>query len=315
MKSLLLTSILVSLALQRPAVAGIQPPWPGELSAPTLDRGYNFTVPGVENAPDLHGNPVGAKLVLFIGGNQFMVLPPLIRAFEARNPALRGKIFYETLPPGILQRQMAHGDRLTVGALTLHLRPDVFEAGLKKVQGMVSDGTLVGEPVAYGRNDLVLMVRKGNPKHILNLQDLGRPGVRISMPNPAWEGVARQIEASYRKAGGQALVQRIMREKVANGQTILTEIHHRQTPLNLLLGRADAGVTWRSEALFQEAIGNPISLVNMPASQDTWATYAAAQVQGAPHPTAARRWLAFLTTPQAQDIYAASGFQAVHKAP
>ncbi len=25
------------------------------------------------------------------------------------------------------------------------------------------------------------------------------------MPNPAWDGIARQIKASYRKAGGKAL--------------------------------------------------------------------------------------------------------------
>lgn len=315
MKALILAALLSGLAFQAPAMAGVQPPWPGELEAPTLDRGYNFTVPGIENAPDLHGDPGDAKLVLFIGGNQFMVLPALVRAFERRNPDLRGHIFYETLPPGILQRQMGHGDRLTVGSLTLQLRPDVYEAGLKKVQGMVRDGSLVGRPVAYSRNDLVLMVRKGNPKHIETLEDLGRPGVRVSMPNPAWEGVARQIEASYRKAGGRALVQRIMQQKVTNGETLLTEIHHRQTPLNLMLGRADAGVTWRSEALYQAAIGNPISLVNLPASQDTWAIYAAAQVQGAPHPAAARRWLAFLTTPQAQAIYSASGFQQAPRRP
>jgi ABC-type sulfate transport system substrate-binding protein len=46
---------------------------------------------------------------------------------------------------------------------------------------------------------------KGNPKHIHNLNDLGKPGVRVSMPNPDWERIAKRIEEAYSKAGGDAL--------------------------------------------------------------------------------------------------------------
>ena len=39
--------------------------------------------------------------------------------------------------------------------------------------------------------------------------------------------------------------------------TVLTRIHHRQTPLLLMQGLGQAGVTWRSEAIFQERQGHP----------------------------------------------------------
>ena len=43
----------------------------------------------------------------------------------------------------------------------------------------------------------------------------------------------------------------------------------------------DAGVTWKSEAIFQEQIGNPISYVDIPDAQNTTTIYAGAEVGGA----------------------------------
>ena len=99
-------------------------------------KGYAFQVGSIDDVPDLDGNPADASLVLFIGGNQFFVLPRLIAGFEARHPELRGHIFYETLPPGILRRQMANDNTLTLGNLTLHVVPDAYEAGAQVVDGM-----------------------------------------------------------------------------------------------------------------------------------------------------------------------------------
>ncbi|MGH9437962.1 MAG: substrate-binding domain-containing protein, partial [Terriglobia bacterium] len=174
-----------------------------------MEKGYVFEVPGVDNVPDLHGNPAGAKLVLFIGGNQFMVLPKLVTAFVEEHPEFAGAIFYETLPPGILLKQMQNNDTLTLGNLTLTVHPDVYEAGAVKLEALKSQHA-VKSYVTYATNELAIMVRKGNPKNIQSLNDLGRDDVRLSMPNPDWEGVARLIENSLRKAGGEALIQKVM---------------------------------------------------------------------------------------------------------
>lgn len=61
--------------------------------------------------------------MLFIGGNQFFVLPKLVAAFEQQYPALKGHIFYETLPPSILRRQIAANNTITLGNLTLQVGP------------------------------------------------------------------------------------------------------------------------------------------------------------------------------------------------
>ncbi len=285
------------------------PPWSKGANAPAAEKGFVFHVADIDNVPDLHGNPANAQLVLFIGGNQFFVLPQLVAAFERLHPELKGRIFYETLPPGILRRQIAANGAITLGNLTIQVKPDVYEAGLRAVSEMQKNG-LVDDVVQYATNNLEIMIRAGNPKQIRSLKDLGRPDLRLSMPNPEWEGVARQIKASLRKAGGDALEKAVYEEKAANGTTRLTEIHHRQTPMRILSGTADAGVTWASEVRFQQSIGNPIEGVPIPAAQNTTAVYAGAVMNDAPHATTAAQWLAFLRSSEAQAIYRQFGFKA-----
>ncbi len=294
-------------AVRTDAAQRAYPPWSGGRNNPAGNKGYVFEVPEVDNVPDLHGNPGGAGLVLFIAGNQFMVLPKLVEAFEAEHSELKGKIYYETLPPGILLHQMENQNTLTIGNLTLTVQPDVFEAGARRVAALETQGK-VCNVVRYATNDLAIMVRKGNPKHIRSLRDLGRPDVRVSMPNPEWEGVARLIEQSIRKAGGDSLVRQIMVAKRQQGTTFLTHIHHRQTPMRIVQGLSDAGVTWQSEVKFQESIGNPISGVEIPARDNATGIYAAGVLADAPHRKAAEEWVKFLKSTKAQSIYRSYGF-------
>ena len=259
--------------------------------------------------PDFHGSVNDPKLVIYVGGNYYFAMAPLVAAFERSYPVYKGRIFYVTIPPGLLAQAMAQRDTFTSGNMTFTAHPDVYAAGKKKVQALVAAGRLVGPSIAYATNDLTIMVPKGNSGKIRSLTDLGRPGIRIVMPNPAFEGVVRQIKSSLKKAGGDALVRAVYATKVANGETILTHIHHRQTPLFLMQGLGVAGVTWKSEAVFQEQSGHPIANVDIPAGNNTIAVYGAALVRNAPHPQAGRAWLAFLQTPAALRIFERYGFK------
>ncbi len=292
------------------AFAQKTPPWSKGANDPAINKGYVFHVPDVDNIPDLHGNPMGAKLVIFIGGNQFFVLPQLIAGFVAKHPELKGKIYYETLPPGILRKQIAADGTLTLGNFTLQVKPDVYEAGARVLKQMESAGK-VEHVVEYATNNLEIMVPKGNPQHITGLKDLSNPALRLSMPNPEWEGVANQIGEALRRAGGDELFQAVYKEKVSDGKTVLTEIHHRQTPMSILAGQADAGVTWASEVRFQEKIGNPIAGVEIPADQNQTAVYAGGVVKGAAHAEVAREWLEYLKSDEAQGYYHQFGFHSL----
>jgi ABC-type molybdate transport system substrate-binding protein len=236
-------------------------------------------------------------------------MAPLVAAFEQQHPEFKGKIYWETLPPGLLEKQIEADGTVTSGNMTWTAKPDAYFAGLKKVQSLIDQGVLTGPAVSYVTNSLTIMVPAGNPGHVNGLPDLARSDLRLAMPNPEFEGIARQIEASLKKAGGDALETTVYKTKVADGGTVLTQIHHRQTPLFLMQGRAQAGVTWQSEALFQKQIGNPITHVDIPPAQNATAIYAGAEVKGAAHPEAARLWLSFVRSPTALSIFERYGFK------
>lgn len=73
--------------------------------------------------------------------------------------------------------------------------------------------------------------------------------------------------------------------------------------------RADAGVVWKSEAIFQEQAGHPVGHVDIPSAQNTTAIYAGALVRDAAHAGAARKWLAFIRSPAALEIFERYGFR------
>jgi molybdate transport system substrate-binding protein len=299
-------------AVKKPAAdvqESVFPPWQHGANNDAIDRGLGFTVPKADDLADFHGDLDAPKLVLYVGGNYFFAMAPLVKAFEAEHPKYKGHVYWETLPPGLLAKQLEVGGRVTVGNMTWTVKPDAYLAGLKKVNGLIDQGVLVGPATPYATNDLTIMVPKDNPAHVRSLADLGKPGIRLAMPNPEFEGVARQIKAALTKTGGDALEKMVYDTKVKDGTAILTRIHHRQTPLFMMQGRVDAGVTWQSEAEFQEQDGHPIGHVAIAAADNATAIYAGAEVKDAPHPDAAKAWLNFIHSPEALQIFERYGFK------
>ena len=287
----------------------VYPPWQHGANNPALNKGVEFTVHEADNLADFHGNLNDPLLVIYYGGNSFFTMAPLVKAFEAKFPYYEGRIYFETLPPGLLAKQMANGGTITVGNMTWTVKPDAYFAGLNAVKAQIENGVLTGPPVPYVTNELAIMVAAGNPLHITGLADLARSEVRLAMPNPEFEGVARQIQASLLKAGGEPLKSMVYEQKVKSGSAVLTQIHHRQTPLFIMQGKVDAGVTWQSEVAFQSQAGHPIAAVTIPPEHNTTEIYAGAAVKGAAHSQAARDWLDFIRSPESLRIFASYGFK------
>ncbi|MBL1407868.1 substrate-binding domain-containing protein [Sphingobacterium faecale] len=274
------------------------PPW----NTPPASA-VHFTVPGINNVPDLYGDIVDPQLTIFFAGNQFMVVDDLLAAFKKEYPQYQ-RIFVETLPPGILAKQI-QGGSLTLGNLRITHQPDVYTAGKRTITEMKD---YFSHTQIYCYNNICLMVPEGNPAKITSLNDLAQEHVRIAMPNPLWEGIGEQIQASYKKAGGEALVNKIMKDKVEKGTTYLTKIHHRESPMRILYGDADVAPVWSSEVVYQKIKGHPVDVVEIPDELNSTATYMAAKLKTAPHPKAADDFLKFMETSTAQQIYQKYGF-------
>lgn len=275
------------------------PPW----NTPPASS-INFTVPGINNVPDLYGDIENPQLIVFFAGNQFMCIDDLLAAFKRKHPEIE-RIFVETLPPGILAKQI-EGGSLTLGNLRITAKPDIYAAGKNRIDSMHD---FFIDTISYAYNKLSLMVAAGNPKKIQSLGDLRRKKLNISMPNSAWEGIGRQIENAYRKFGGDELHREIMDNKIKDKSTYLTKIHHRESPLRILYGQSDVAPVWTSEIVYQKMIGHPVDEVSIPPDFNIRSTYVAGQLKNAPHPIEASLFMKFIASEEAKEIYKKYGFE------
>ena len=284
---------------------GYAPPW----SKPMV-TGEPFTIDGIENAPDLHGDVNDPQLVVFFAGNQYMLVNRLLEAFQHKYPKYT-RVYAETLPPGVLVRQINKGG-IVVGNMRISLRPDIYTAGKGRIRALQKKRGWFSKTEDYARNRLAIMTAKGNPDHVTGWASLADPHLKLCMPNPATEGIASHaIIPALRKSGGEKLADAVYRDKVKAGTTLLTHIHHRQTPMMIMGGQCAAGAVWYTEAYFHAHIaGHPLSMVKVPASQNHVVTYTAAAMKNAPHPEAAGAFLAFLVSADGQAIYRHYGFMA-----
>jgi molybdate transport system substrate-binding protein len=261
---------------------------------------------------DLHGLEIAeaADLVLFMAGNQFMVMKEIVSAFQSQYPEIK-KIFYETLPPGLeLKQILAKGARLQDRVLSVY--PDIYSSvNREAMQLLEKEGHIRQKDYhLYLHNRLTLMVPRGNPAKVKSVQDLGRSDVRISQPDPENEDIAHHIMDMYRQAGGAALVDRIMAEKRAEGTTIFTIVHHRETPLRIEKKTVDAGPVWATEAVHAQTTQLAFDVIEPGAGLDQRdkINYYICTLQNAFHPQNAQRFLNFILSPKGQKIYQKYGF-------
>ncbi len=275
------------------------------------DNGEYPVIP-LERGDDLQGMEAAdrAGLILFMAGNQFMALPDLVEAFLFENPGA-DPVAYETLPPGLeLAQILAGGARF--GERLLTGLPDVYTAVSEEaMQTLIRKGLARdGDPFVYLRNRLGIMVAEGNPKAVRGVRDLGREDVRVSQPDPAGEHIALFIEDMYRLAGGEDLVRAVLRDKVDAGTTLWTTVHHRQTPRRILEGGADAGPVWWTEIQRAGSLGLGLEGIDPGPGLDRREViaYYATGLIGGPNPENASRFLQFLRSDAAREVFSRHGF-------
>jgi molybdate transport system substrate-binding protein len=272
----------------------------------------NLPVIPADRADDLHNLEIAdsADLILFMAGNQFMVMKEIVSAFKKEHPDIE-KIFYETLPPGLELKQILSGGALFRGE-RIDVHADIYSSVNEKAMETLKEaGHIVKENYhLYLHNRLTLMVQKENPARIKSVADLGRDSIRISQPDPANEDIAFHIIDMYRQVGGDELVHRIMEKKRAEGTTIFTVVHHRETPLRILKKTVDVGAVWATEAIYAKASGLLFDVVEPGEDFDqrNRINYYICKLKHAPHPENADKFIEFIKSSDARQIYQKYGF-------
>lgn len=253
-----------------------------------------------------------SDLSMYLAGNQFMVMQDLIGAFQKQNPDVK-KIFVETIPPG----QILKGQLLKQGVIAgqkISMTPDLFASVNVNHLNTLHKKKMMDDYMIYLHNKLALEVLEGNPKHIKGPKDLARDDVVVTLPNPLTEGIFKfygskmlKMLGIYEKVTGNAKCKSCWAIK---GKTWFTSRHHRETPLRLLAGKTDVGLVWTTEIIYQRQIGRKIEGVDIPAPYNMGdkVAYAIGALKAGHNQKNAARFLAFLATPEAQDIYAKHGF-------
>ena len=253
-----------------------------------------------------------ADLVMYLAGNQFMVMEELIADFQEKNPDIE-TVYVETIPPGqILNNQLLKQGEID-GQKTA-MNPDIFASvNINHLRKLNGEG-LMDEHAIYIHNKLELMVAEGNPKNIKGVEDLGRDDLVQSHPNPITEGI-------FKFYGSEMLKDVGLHEKVTGGaecrscwavegKTWFTSRHHRETPDLIEKGEADVGIVWTTEVVHAKAEGRPIDGVAIPAplNKQDKVNYAIGIMKNGRNPDNAARYLAYLATDEAQSIYESYGF-------
>ncbi len=149
----------------------------------------DLTEPTANRLNDVHGQVdcSAVDLAFTTSGNYHMALRDLWqKVLLPNNGDVISTYIYSTSPP--IGKQQIVNKNLTVGNIAFKCRPGVAVAPLAELNQLKPLGLMDGTPVAIIKNQgNVILVKKGNPKHIKTVWDLGRANVRVVTPNPLTE--------------------------------------------------------------------------------------------------------------------------------
>jgi sulfate/thiosulfate transport system substrate-binding protein len=199
------------------------------------------------------------------------------------------------------------------------LPADVVEFSLEPDMTRLVEAGLVDEDWNQNEHDgfvtdsvVVLMVRKGNPKGVKTWDDLIEDDVEVLVPNPFTSGGAKwDIMAAY----GAQLEQGKSEDEAKDYLTKLfdhvpvLDKSARESLQTFSSGKGDVLIGYENEAILAQQQGEEIEYV-VP-DETLLIENPIATVNESEQPAKAKAFVDFLYTPEAQKIFAATGYRPV----
>ncbi|MFK0290248.1 molybdate ABC transporter substrate-binding protein [Streptomyces sp. NPDC090442] len=162
-------------------------------------------------------------------------------------------------------------------------------ADTKTMDGLKAD---TGTPTVIAKNRLVIATGKGNPKNVGALKDLANSKLKVVLAAPEVP-VGRY---SKKVLDAQQLTVKPVSQE-PNVRAVLSKVE---------LGEADAGIVYKTDAA---TAPGKVDAIDIPDAQNAVASYPAATLKSSQHSAAAAAFVKWLSTPEAQKLLQAAGFQ------
>jgi molybdate transport system substrate-binding protein len=171
---------------------------------------------------------------------------------------------------------------------------DVFAAASRSTMDQVTKAALAdAEPAVIARNQLVIAVRKGNPKGIGKLADLTRPGVTVAL-------CAAQVPCG-------AAARTVLDKAKLSLTPVTLEPDVRAALAKVRLGEVDAALVYRTD--IPSAAGD-VDGVEFTESATAITDYPIVVVKGAPNAAGARDFVDFVRSAAGKTVLTTYGFQS-----
>jgi sulfate/thiosulfate-binding protein len=272
-----------------------------------LTAALTLSACGSSSSGSSSSNPA-VKLSLVAYSTPQAAYEQLISAFQ-KTPAGKNITFSQSYG--------ASGDQSR--AVASGLKADIVEFSLAPDMTRLVKASLVSpnwDANQYKGNitdsNVVLVVRKGNPKHITDWSDLIKPGVSVIVPNPISSGGARwDIMAAYGtvsnkgadQAAGVTYLQKLFKNVAVQDTSARKAL---QTFTN---GKGDVLISYENDAIFAQQHGQSIDIVKP--SGTILIENPIAITTETKHPKQAQAFLDFLYSKQGQEIFADNGYRPV----
>ncbi|HXM52394.1 MAG TPA: molybdate ABC transporter substrate-binding protein [Candidatus Binatus sp.] len=190
-----------------------------------------------------------------------------------------GKEFQKS-HPGTMVTFAFGGSSMLVSQIQQGAIGDVYASADQPNMQKLIDARLTAEsPIVFARNNLEIVVGKGNPKHITSLSDLGRSGLVVVLCAPAVP-CGRYAAQALQKAG--VSVRPASQE--ADVKAVLSKV---------ALGEADAGIVYITDV---KAAGTAVDGVAIPAAVNVVAEYPIVILKDSQNRALARAFISYVLT-------------------
>lgn len=172
---------------------------------------------------------------------------------------------------------------------------DVFAAASAKQPAALYAKRLVGKPVEFATNTLVLIVPKNNPAHITSVTDVTKPGIKLVICN-ATVPCGDYARNAFANLG-------ITAQAMKNVVSQTTDVT--QTVAQVALGQADAGFVYITDA---RAANGKVSVIRLPEKAKPGAEDYIAVVNATKDRAGAAAFVRTVLSPRGQAKLQAAGF-------